>query len=336
MEKNHYYIIADHIRAACFIISDGVKPSGKQQGYVLRRLIRRSLASSLKLKIDISNKDYFKELVEAVAEIYEDAYTEINENKEFITELLTAEAEKYLKALDRGNKEWSKILNNLSSGKIKPEDQTTFLTENIWDLYQTHGVPIEVSEDYLDTNDLDYDKNFLEKLIENHQKMSQEARSQQFKSGLAEQNEKTVRLHTVTHVLHSVLRELFGQDTKQMGSAITTEKARFDFSIDRRLEQEEIKTIEKKVQEIIDKGLHMERAEMSKIEAESLGAIGLFGEKYGETVSVYTLYDQDGKIYSREFCGGPHVKNSSEIGNFKILKQKSVGQGVKRLEYDVA
>jgi len=209
------------------------------------------------------------------------------------------------------------------------------LAQKTWDLYQSHGVPIEVSEDILAERGLQMDKTHLESLIQEHQKKSQEASSGQFKSGLGTDSEKGRKLHTVTHILHAKLREMFGEDVKQMGSAITDQKARFDFSLARGLTEEEIQELTDRIQNVIDKHLAMNKAEMSEQEARKLGAIGLFGEKYGDVVSVYTLADESGEVYSREFCGGPHITNTKEIGTFKILKQKSVGQGVRRIEYDV-
>jgi alanyl-tRNA synthetase len=210
------------------------------------------------------------------------------------------------------------------------------LAEKTWDLYQSHGVPIEVSEDILAGHGLEMDKSHLESLIEEHQKKSQDASAGQFKSGLGGDTAKTRKLHTVTHILHTQLREMFGETVKQMGSAITDEKARFDFSLERAMSEYEVAQLQAKVQEVINHHLLMQKAEMSPDKARELGAIGLFGEKYGDIVSVYSLTDESGKVYSREFCGGPHIENTEEIGTFKILKQKSVGQGVRRIEFDVA
>ncbi len=215
--------------------------------------------------------------------------------------------------------------------KLNPK----FLAEKTWDLYQTHGVPIEVSEDILEAKGFSIDKGYLDQLVEEHQKLSQSKSTGQFKSGLGENTDKTRRLHTVTHILHKVLRDNFGQDVKQTGSAITNEKARFDFTFNRRLEEDELEKIQIQVQEIINKNLNMQKVETTESEARKLGAIGLFGEKYGDIVTIYTLADDSGEVYSREFCGGPHVDNSKQIGNFKIIKQKSVGAGVKRIEYNV-
>jgi len=209
-----------------------------------------------------------------------------------------------------------------------------FLAQKIWDFYQTHGVPIEVSLDILELKNLEYDKKLLENLITGHQKLSQSQANTQFKSGVAENTAKTRAMHTTTHILHQVLREMFGETVAQKGSAITSEKARFDFSLETKIEPENLQKVTTKVQEIIDKNLEMKKLEMTEIEARKLGAIGLFGEKYGEIVSVYTLSKED-FIFSREFCGGPHIDNTSEIGKFTILKAKSIGQGLKRIEFDL-
>ena len=323
----HHYIIADHMRAALFLIADGVKPSGKQQGYVLRRLIRRSLSSALALGIDIANGQFFQELIDSVLDSYADAYPELVESKELALILITTESNKYNKAISRGEKEWEKVFNKIDNLKGDEAAQLTF------DLYQTHGVPLELSQDILKTKGVVLEYNILEALLHEHQNKSQSDSTSQFKGGLAEHNEYTTKLHTATHILHHNLREMFGNDVKQMGSAIKSDKARFDFSFSRRLEEDEMNILTQKIQHVIDLGLKVEKKEMPTDQARELGAIGLFGEKYGERVTVYTILDDKGNVYSREFCGGPHVANTEEIGTFEIIKQKSVGQGVKRIEF---
>jgi len=212
-----------------------------------------------------------------------------------------------------------------------------FLAQKTWDLYQTHGVPIEVSEDILEKSGYQLDKQALDKLVEEHQNLSRSTSAGQFKSGLGGDSEKTRKLHTSTHILHTALRNIFGENLKQMGSAITDEKARFDFALDRRITDEEVEIIRLEIQNIIDEDYTMSKVEMSEKEARELGAIGLFGEKYGDKVTVYTLAQKNHPevVFSREFCGGPHVEHTGEIGKFVIIKQKSVGQGVKRLEFTV-
>jgi alanyl-tRNA synthetase len=331
MNKNHSYIISDHIRAACFLIGDGVKPAGKQQGYVLRRLIRRSLSSSLALGIDISNQQYFIDLVESVTGIYCGVYDEISDSKELILSILSQESQKYLKAINVGEKEWQKVIAQRPVDGFNAE----LVSEKIFDLYQSHGVPMELSEDILQKNSIEFDTLKLNELIHGHQNLSQEASKVQFKSGLGEQNEKTTRLHTATHLLHNTLREMYGDTVKQMGSAITSEKARFDFTKDERISDEDLVKIQSSIQSSIDDKYEVVKREMTESEARKLGAVGLFGEKYGSIVTVYSVENSSGIAISREFCGGPHVKNTQEIGKFVILRQKSVGQGLKRLEFDV-
>jgi alanyl-tRNA synthetase len=321
------YIIADHIRTACFCIADGVLPSGKQRGYILRRLIRRSLSMSLKMGIDITNNNYFVELVEAALKIYNGTYHELEENKEAIIRTIITEAGKYQKAIAVGQKEWQKIL------KDKEGLSEITLAEFTWDLYQKAGVPFEISQDICEQNKLSFEFRLVEGLMLKHQELSRNSSSGQFKSGLGENTEKTKKLHTLTHILHQVLRSLYGMQIKQMGSAITDQKARFDFSFDGKIESDDITKIESKVQELIDLELEMSKQEMSEQEARDLGAIGLFGEKYGSKVTVYSL-EKNGIVYSREFCGGPHVSNTKELGKFKIIKEKSVSAGVRRIEFD--
>lgn len=211
-----------------------------------------------------------------------------------------------------------------------------FLAQKTWDLYQTHGVPLEVSEDILAENNLELDSQLLNQLINNHQKLSQDASGNQFKSGVAEDNNRTRSLHTTTHLLHKVLRDIFGGEVYQRGSAITDEKARFDFSLPAsELTESKLEEIEIKINDLIKQELIMIKTQMSEQEARRIGAIGLFGEKYGEIVTIYSLETKNGEIKSREFCGGPHIENTSQIGEFKILKKKSIGQGLTRLEFNV-
>lgn len=325
--KNHRYIIADHSRAICMMIMDGVMPSGKQRGYILRRLLRRTLASSLALGIDINNEEYFKDLIKATSEIYEGVYDMDIELKNTILTIMTAEAKKYQKAIQTGQKEWDKIINSNDFDSVDLEKKS-------FDMYQSLGVPLELSEDILDNNKTPLNILALNKLIEHHQKLSNTTSTGQFKSGVGESNETTTQMHTTTHILHRVLKNIYGDNVRQMGSAITTEKARFDFSCEQDINAD-IPKIESEVKNIIHKSLVMTNAELPIAKAKELGAIGLFGEKYGDIVSVYSLNDIDGTNYSIEFCGGPHIKNTNEIKDFKILKTKSLGQGVKRIEFKV-
>ena len=328
-----HYVIADHLRASYFLIADGVKPANKQQGYVLRRLLRRSFSAATRLEIDLNQESFFAELLNAVKQSYQDAYPELVKSYDLALSLILTEAGKYHKAIARGKKEWGKILARQNAATDSTTQAT--LAKTAFDLYQTHGVPLELSRDILEEAGYKVDEATLEGEITKHQEKSKQDASESFKGGLATHNARTTAMHTATHLLHQKLREMFGSEVKQMGSAIKSEKARFDFTFDRRLNEEEVEKLTQEVQSLIDAALTVEKAEMSPDEARALGAIGLFGEKYGERVTVYTVQDATGKAYSREFCGGPHVENTRKIGKFEILKQKSVGQGVKRVEFTI-
>jgi alanyl-tRNA synthetase len=327
-DKNYSFIIADHVRAASFIIAEGVLPSGKQRGYVLRRLIRRALSASVALGIDIANRQYFEELVDATIGIYDGVYDELKQNRETTVLTLVAESTKYQKAMLVGRKEWEKLF-------AKRSDMLSdAATTTAWNLYQTHGVPFEVSESECALHGVGIDVAQLEILIENHQKQSQEASGGQFKSGLATHTDKTRRLHTATHLLQAVLREMFGSEVRQVGSAITEEKARFDVTLVDSIDADMSDLIRQKVQDIIEVGAPVSSTQMPEAEARALGAVGLFGEKYPDIVTVYTI-QKDGVVYSQEFCGGPHAANTAELGSFVMLKTSSIGSGKKRFEFDV-
>jgi alanyl-tRNA synthetase len=218
------------------------------------------------------------------------------------------------------------------SNDLSPE----FLAQKTFDLYQTHGVPIEVSEEILQKNNLMFDRVRLDELIEGHQKQSQTIASGVFKAGLSIDTPKTRALHTTTHLLHMVLKTTFGNQANQIGSSINEEKARFDISLDNNLfTQEKINQIVSEINHLIQQNLKMSVITTSQKEAREMGAIGLFGEKYNDEVTVYLLKDSDGKTISKEFCSGPHVDSTSEIKEFVILKKKSIGSGQTRIEFDV-
>ena len=219
----------------------------------------------------------------------------------------------------------------MSQNNLDPQ----WLAKKTFDLYQSHGVPIEISEYLIEQEGLVLDIDYLQNLIESHQKLSQASSTAQFKSGLGSTTDSAIAMHTATHILHSVLRDLFGSQLHQMGSAILEDKARFDININStQLTPEVITQIEEDVQLIINKNLNMVSIETTPEKAKELGAIGLFGEKYSNKVTIYTLGDED-KIYSREFCGGPHIKNTNQIGKFKILKKKSIGNNLTRIDFEV-
>lgn len=210
------------------------------------------------------------------------------------------------------------------------------LSEKIWDLYQTHGVPLEASFDILTEKDLNWDQTYLDNLIKKHQETSQSIQKGDFKAGVGIATPKTKALHTTTHLLHRILKDLLGDEIHQIGSNITENKAKFDINVSSdKINQELILEIESRVNQLIKKNLDMVSIETTPKEARKMGAIGLFGEKYGDRVKVYTLMDKHGNVYSREFCSGPHTENTSNIESFEVIKKKSIGNGQTRIEFNV-
>lgn len=298
-------IIADHIKAACFILLENIEPSNVEQGYVLRRLIRRIVRYGKQLGItDI----FCHKIAKAVIGIY----PELKENQEFIFEQLIREEKKFQKTLDRGLKEFEKL------DKITGKDA--------FDLYQSYGFPLELTEELAKEKNIAIDKKEFERAIKKHQELSRKGAEQKFKGGLADHSEKTTRYHTATHLLLAALRKVLGEHVEQRGSNITAERLRFDFSHKEKLTKEEIKKIEDLVNEKIKQDLEVRCEEMSLEEAKKQGSTGVFGEKYGAKVKVYSIGD-----FSKEICGGPHVKRTSELGTFKIIKEESSSAGIRRI-----
>ena len=299
-------IIADHTKASMFLISDGVVPSNKDQGYVLRRLLRRMMVHMR----DFGQEEKFGPIKKAI-EIYSDVY-DLDEEK--ILAVAKEEADKFEKTLAAGLKAIEKI--NVIDGK------EAFL------LYETYGFPLEVLEEM---RVVENREDFFEEL-KKHQELSRAASAGMFKGGLADDKPETVRLHTAHHLLLAALQELFGKQVKQKGSNINSERLRIDFSFDRKLTDEEKAHIEKMVNEKIKEGLDVVKREMPLEEAKKIGAEMEFGVKYGNMVSVYFIEDKKGKVFSKEFCGGPHVNNTSELEKFKIIKEEAVSSGVRRIK----
>lgn len=310
--KKTMRIIADHIKAAVFIIVDGIAPGNSEQGYVLRRLIRRAVKYGNELGI----KNFTTKIAESVFEIYDD-YPELKKNKGIILEELEKEEKKFQLTLEKGISRFNKFASNKKiSGK------ESFL------LYQSYGFPMELIEEECKKSKIKFDKTEFEEELKKHQESSRTAAQGKFKSGLADESEKTTRLHTATHLLLSALRiVLEDENIMQKGSNITSERLRIDFNFPRKLASEEIKKIEDLVNAQIQKSCEVKRAEMSPEEAKKKGAIGVFDKKYGEKVSVYTIED-----FSKEICAGPHVKNTCEIGHFKIAKEEGSSSGIRRIK----
>ena len=310
--KRAMRIIADHIKASVFIIADGIVPGNKEQGYVLRRLIRRAVRYGKELEL----KDFTNQVAEIVFEIYND-YQNLKENKIKILDELKKEEQKFSQTLEKGLNEFNK----LTKDKKELNGKDAFL------LYQSYGFPLEMIEEESKKNKIKFSKKEFENEFKKHQQLSQTASAGKFKSGLADTSEKTTKLHTATHLLNEALRKILGQEVKQRGSNITLERLRFDFAFDRKLTSEEIKKIEDLVNKKISENLEVMREEMPLKKAFESGAQGEFGAKYPEKVSVYTIGD-----FSKEICAGPHVKNTSELGKFKIIKEESSSAGVRRIK----
>lgn len=313
-----FRIILDHVRTSVFMLGDknGIVPSNVDQGYVLRRLIRRAVRFGR--KVDLPEKSLFK-VAECFIEKYKAVYPELEQNKEKIQTELNKEEEKFSKTLVEGLKEFNKVITHVQ-GNVFP-GKTAFR------LYDTYGFPLEITMELAKEQGYTVDEEGYKKAQAEHQAKSSVGGEQKFKGGLAESNEETARLHTATHLLQAGLRKILSPDVCQKGSNITVERLRFDFNFSRPMTKEEIAQVEDFVNEAIQAGVDVQMQEMSLEEAKQSGATGLFESKYGEKVKVYTI----GK-YSKEICGGPHAKNTKELGKFKIIKEQSSSAGVRRIK----
>ncbi len=310
-------IIADHMRSAVFIMGDErkISPSNVDQGYIVRRFIRRSIRHCLSLGIPEPAK-FTNEVARLIIEQYKDEYEELNKNKSFILDELSKESEKFGRTIETGLKEFNKMG---SDNKISAKE--AFL------LFQSYGFPIEMTEELANEKGIEVDVKGFNEEFKKHQELSRKGAEKKFKGGLADDSEISKKLHTATHLLAEALRRVLSKDIKQRGSNITPERLRFDFNFDRKLTDEEKQEVEDLVNKKIMEALPVERKEMSVEEANKLGAQSEFQDKYGDKVSVYMIGD-----FSAELCGGPHVNNTSEIGHFKIKKEQSSSGGVRRIK----
>ena len=307
-------IISDHLRAAVFIIADGVQPSNKEHGYILRRLIRRAA-----LKIHLFNQSPISislGLAHIFIDLMSGAYPELRQNLASIEQILSQEITRFLKTLDKGLKEFNKL--KTIDGKAA------------FDLFQTYGFPWELTVELAQQKGQKAKKTEFESEFKKHQELSRTASVGMFKGGLQDQSEVTTRYHTATHLLHKALREVLGDHVAQKGSNITSDRLRFDFSNTDKLTSPQITEIEKIINKKIQDNLPVTRQEMPKKQALAEGALAFFPEKYPEITSVYTVGPLD-NYYSKELCGGPHVSSTGEIGRIKIIKQESAGAGVRRI-----
>ena len=301
-------IIADHIRAAVFMISDGIEPSNTERGYVLRRILRR--AAYYYDSIGLKNITLF-DLAEIVIDKYNSVY-QLKNKKEYIRENIGKEVLLFNKTLKAGKKKYE-------------EGEDPFI------LSTTYGFPIELTLELDKENKRNTNLEDFRKKMKQHQELSRTASAGMFKGGLADNSPETIKLHTAHHLLLAALQEVFGKNVKQKGSNINSERLRIDFSFDRKLTDEEKKKIEDIVNERIKKGFLVVKREMPLEEAQKIGAEMEFGVKYGNTVSVYFVEDKDGNVFSKEFCGGPHAASTDELGKFKIIKEEAVSSGVRRI-----
>lgn len=313
-------IIADHIRTAVFISADksGIKPSNTDQGYILRRLIRRAIRHAFQLGID-SNSNWEEEIAIAIMDKYKKYYSEIEENRNIVLEVLKNEKVKFNRTLEKGLREFEKITNNLNDNKLNKD--------LAFKLYDTYGFPIELTEELAKEKNITVDVEGFKEKFKAHQELSRTSSAGKFKGGLAGNSEIETKYHTATHLLNAALKQVVGPDVHQKGSNITSERMRFDFSCDHKLTDEEKSKTENLVNEWIKQGLDVTVTEMSKQDAINSGAECMFIEKYPDVVTVYSI----GNI-SKELCGGPHVKNTSEIGTFKIKKEEASSAGVRRIK----
>jgi alanyl-tRNA synthetase len=340
--QKSFRIVADHVRAAVFISADDIYPSNTEAGYILRRLIRRAIRHLDKLGVESNT---LADLASKVIDAYADTYAEVETKREQILTALTAEEQKFRRTLSQGMKEFEKII---KKGHVDGHD--AFI------LASSYGFPIEITDELAGEKNIEVDIDGFRKEMDEHQAKSRTAAEGRFKGGLADHSEITVRYHTSHHLLLAALRSLLGPDVHQRGSNITQERVRLDFSFDRKLTPEELAGAERLVNEKIDEALPVICTSMPKTEAEKLGAEHEFGVKYGEQVTVYSMGPKDAtqenpkfaESFSLEFCGGPHVSNTSELAQptqtseelpetstkkrFKIIKEESVAAGVRRIK----
>lgn len=316
--KKAFRIIADHLRTSTFIMGDprGVSPSNVDQGYVLRRLIRRAVRYGIQMDMP---EGFTAQVAQVIIDQYQEPYPELKENANFVLEQFKMEEDRFARTLKQGNKEFEKVAQRAQDGKI--DGKSAFR------LYDTFGFPIEMTVELAKEQNLNVDVQGFEEAFKSHQALSQAGAEQRFKGGLADNSEETTKLHTATHLLHAALRKVLGEEVHQKGSNITAERLRFDFSFGRKMTKEEIQEVEDLVNEAIQADFGVTIEEMDVESAKEQGAIGLFESKYGEKVNVYTMGS-----FSKEICGGPHVEHTGQLGSFKIKKEESSSAGVRRIK----
>jgi alanyl-tRNA synthetase len=330
-------VIADHLRAATFLAVDGVSPSNKEQGYVMRRLVRRAIRHAFDLGIE---QNFLQQIVPEIVHIYKNDFPEVEQRSQTVLDILTKEERVFRQTLRKGLNEFKKDLSGIStSGVVKAKDELT--GERLFKLYDTYGFPVELSKEEAFKRDIDIARNAdeeFEHLMQEQRERSQTASKGVFKGGLGGQTDMHKKYHTATHLMYQALRDVLGDHVVQRGSNITEERLRFDFSHPQKMTPEEIKKVETIVNEQIAKDLKVSFQEYpTKVAIEEKGALGQFGDRYGETVKVYKMIaDGADKPFSFEICGGPHVEHTAELAEgrkkFKITKEESSSAGVRRIK----
>lgn len=316
LKKHEHRIVVDHIQAAMFAIADGVLPSNVGAGYIVRRVLRRAFRLANKAHLE---PQYIDRLVDLFVGVYDGHYQEMESKRNGIVGAIREEEEKFSKALGSGLKHLEKELSKINGSMI--DGKLAFF------MFETFGFPLEVTQEIAAERQLKVDVDAYNKAFEEHQAKSRMAGEKLFKGGLADTSEESTKLHTATHLLHEALRRVLGPHVEQKGSNITPERLRFDFSHPDKMTPEQIKAVETMVNDQIQRGLEINLKDMSLEEAKAQGAIGLFENKYGERVNVYFMGD-----FSTEVCGGPHVKNTKELGGFKIQKEEASSRGIRRIK----
>ena len=313
-------IIVDHLRAATFIIGDGITPGRVDQPYVLRRLIRRAIREGRKIGIVT---EFAARIADKVIAQFGEFYPELTANAEMIRSELEREEKQFAAALEHGTKEFQKLID-----RVPPHIAKKVISgKNAFNLYETYGFPLELTVEMAKEQGFEVDVDGFNAAYAKHQELSRAGAEQKFKGGLADHSEETAKLHTATHLLHAALRKVLGTHVEQRGSNITAERLRFDFSHPDKVTAEQLQEVQSLVNDAISRKLEITCQEMSVDEARAAGAMGLFGNKYGEVVKVYTMGD-----VSKEICGGPHAGNTGDLQAFKILKEESSSRGVRRIK----
>jgi len=325
-EKRSVRIITDHLRASVMILGDekGIVPSNVDQGYILRRFIRRSIRHARLIGI---NGNFCKSIAEVCVKVMGEVYIEVENNKDRIYLELEKEEEKFSTALDNGTKVLEKKLQFLGNANIKELN-----AKGAFDLFQSCGFPLEMTCEMCKEKGFTVDVVGFEKLLKEHQELSRKGAEQKFKGGLADASVDTTKLHTCAHLTLAALKEIVNSNIEQKGANITAERLRFDFNLDRKLTDIEIKKIEDWVNLAIKDNCIVKMEIMSLEDAKKIGAHGTFTSKYGEQVKVYTVIGKSGKVYSKEICGGPHVESTQNMGHYKITKEESSSAGVRRIK----